>query len=92
MHSLRNNLSPIPAYTVLNTGRNSLMIAGICSSSLVWGLGASFNKAPENAWWIEASLAMDCAFCSAGEGGGLWLTGWPCQSNIISITFSMFYF
>ena len=68
---------PEPAYAMLKTGRSSLMISGICSSSLVWGLSASFNKAPENARWIEASPAMDWAFCSAGEDRGRGLQAGP---------------
>ena len=42
------------------------------SAARVWckGLGSSSSKAPENARWMEASPAMDCAFCSAGEGEG----------------------
>ena len=62
---------PEPVYDMPNTGRNSLMIAGICSLSLVWGMGVSFNKEPENAWWMEASPEIDWAYCSAGEGGAV---------------------
>ena len=51
------------------------------SATWVWcgGLGAFFNKAPENAWWIETSPTIDWVFCSAGEGRSHGLQAGPAR-------------